>query len=119
VKIAAITEDGQTISQHFGRAPYYIVFTIENGKIASREQLEKLGHSHFASEVHDESDHHNHSQGHGFDAAAQVRHADMMKAISDCEILLAGGMGNGAYMSLKAANIKPVITDILNIDPCF
>ena len=40
----------------------------------------------------------------------------MMKAISDCEILLAGGMGNSAYMSLKAANIKPVITNILNID---
>ena len=29
MKIVAITEDGKTISQHFGSAPYYLVLTIE------------------------------------------------------------------------------------------
>jgi hypothetical protein len=36
MKIAAITDDGITISQHFGRAPYYMVLTIENGEILQR-----------------------------------------------------------------------------------
>jgi predicted Fe-Mo cluster-binding NifX family protein len=116
MKIAVISEDGVTISQHFGRAPYYIVFNIEDGKIISREKREKLGHSHFASESQPGNAHHDHSQGHGFDQAAQNRHAQMAEAISDCEVLLAGGMGNGAYVSLKAANIKPIITDIQNIE---
>ena len=31
MKIAAITDDGTTISQHFGRAPYYVVVTVEAG----------------------------------------------------------------------------------------
>jgi predicted Fe-Mo cluster-binding NifX family protein len=116
MKIAAISDDGITISQHFGRAPYYVVFNIEDGKIISHEKREKLGHSHFAGESQPENIHHDHSQGHGFDPAAQNRHAQMAEAISDCEVLLAGGMGNGAYVSLKAANIKPIITDILNIE---
>ena len=32
MKIAAITEDGTTISQHFGRAPLYLVVTVEDAK---------------------------------------------------------------------------------------
>ena len=29
MKIATITDDGVTISQHFGRAPYYMVYTVK------------------------------------------------------------------------------------------
>ena len=37
MKIAVVTDDQQTVSRHFGRAPYYLVFTVENGAIVSRE----------------------------------------------------------------------------------
>jgi len=40
----------------------------------------------------------------------------MAESISDCQVLLAGGMGWGAYESMQSYNIKPVITDIINID---
>ena len=53
MKIAAITDDGKTISQHFGRAAYYLVATVENGQIVDREMREKLGHSHFSNEPHE------------------------------------------------------------------
>ena len=53
MKIAAVSEDGVTISQHFGRAPFYVVVTVEDGKIVSREQRDKLGHAHFANEPHE------------------------------------------------------------------
>ena len=33
MKIAAISEDEITISQHFGRAPFYVVVTVENNLI--------------------------------------------------------------------------------------
>jgi predicted Fe-Mo cluster-binding NifX family protein len=113
MKIAAVSEDGVTISQHFGRAPFYIVVTVEEGQIVSREQRDKLGHAHFAGEPHAEEQD---PRGHGFDPAAQNRHAQMAAAIADCEVLLARGMGAGAYENMKQAGIRPVVTDIATID---
>ncbi|MBA7558712.1 hypothetical protein ES708_00319 [subsurface metagenome] len=112
MKIAAITEDGTTISQHFGRAPLYLVVTVEDGKIVNKETRAKTGHHTFAA-------HHSESapgERHGYDAGAQTRHASMAETIADCQILIAGGMGWGAYESLKSCNIGPVVTDVENID---
>jgi predicted Fe-Mo cluster-binding NifX family protein len=116
MKIAVVSEDGVTISQHFGRALHYVVVTVEDGKIASRETREKMGHAHFAGEPHPEGGHGADSRGHGFDPAAQSRHARMVAAITDCQVLLARGMGGGAYYSLKEAGIRPMVTDIASID---
>ena len=113
MKIAAITEDGKTISQHFGRAPYYLVATIEDGKIVNREQREKLGHAHFANEPHDPE---TPGQPHGYGAAAEDRHGRMAASIADCQALLCRGMGMGAYESMQARGIRPVVTDIVSID---
>lgn len=114
IKIAAVTDDGQTISQHFGHAKYYAVLTIENGQIITREQREKLGHAHFAGEQH--QDEKADPRGHGFAPAEQDRHFRMAEPIRDCRILLARGMGSGAYYSMEQVGIRPVITDITGID---
>jgi predicted Fe-Mo cluster-binding NifX family protein len=115
MKIAAITDDEQSISQHFGRAPYYLVMTIEDGQIVQRERRDKLGHAHFANEPHAESQGAD-PRGHGFDPAAQNRHVQMAAAIADCDVLLCRGMGTGAYESMKQAGIRPIVTDIAGID---
>jgi predicted Fe-Mo cluster-binding NifX family protein len=115
MKIAVITDDEQTISQHFGRAPYYLVATIENGQIVKRERRDKLGHAHFSNEPHAEEAHEADPRGHGFDPAAQNRHTRMAEAIADCEVLLCRGMGAGAYESMKQAGIRPIVTDIPDI----
>jgi predicted Fe-Mo cluster-binding NifX family protein len=114
MKIAAVSKDGTTISQHFGRAPYYVVVTVEDGKIVSRETRNKMGHAHFAGEAHHE--HGTDPRGHGFDSAAQSRHARMVAAITDCQALLARGMGAGAYQNLQQAGIRPIVTDVASID---
>ena len=116
MKIAAVSEDGVTISQHFGRAPFYVVVTVENGQIIAHEQRDKMGHAQFAGEPHAEEAHGTDPRGHGFDSAAQGRHTRMAAAIADCQVLLARGMGAGAYQSMEQANIRPVVTDIANID---
>ena len=113
MKIAAITEDGKTISQHFGRARYYQVLTIEEGRIVDRHLREKLGHAHFANEPHEPGPP---GQPHGMDPAAQNRHARMAESIADCEALLCGGMGMGAYQSMKERGIRPIVTDIESIE---
>ncbi len=113
MKIALITDDGITISQHFGRAPYYLVVTVEDGKIVQRELREKLGHSHFTNQEHIE---HHHNERHGFDPASHNKHTSMAQAIADCEAIICGGMGAGAYESMRQLNIQPVVTDIRSID---
>ena len=115
MKIAAVSEDGVTISQHFGRAPFYVVVTVQDGRILSRETRDKLGHAQFAGETHDEP-REAEPRGHGFDPAAQDRHVRMAAAIADCEVLLARGMGAGAYESMRQAGIRPIVTDIGTID---
>jgi predicted Fe-Mo cluster-binding NifX family protein len=116
MKIAAVSDDGVTISQHFGRAPFYVVVTVEEGKVVAREKRDKMGHTQFAGESHSEEAHGADPRGHGFDAASQDRHAGMAVAINDCAVLLARGMGAGAYESMKQAGIRPIVTDIANID---
>lgn len=116
MKIALVSDDGRTISQHFGRAPYYVVVTVENGQVIGREVREKLGHAQFAGQHGHEEHGHAGGQGHGFDRAAQDRHSRMAAAIADCQVLIARGMGAGAYQSLQQAGIRPIITDIPTID---
>ena len=113
MKIAVISEDGATISQHFGRAPLYVVATVENGNVIKKETRNKMGHQHFASNSHSEP-----AQGerHGYDADSQSKHDQMAQSIDDCQVLLAGGMGWGAYDSLKSRGIEIIITDVSDID---
>jgi predicted Fe-Mo cluster-binding NifX family protein len=122
MKIAAVSEDGVTISQHFGRAPLYVVVTVDDGVVTAHETRDKLGHAHFAGEHgehshgHGQQGHAPDKQGHGYDPASQSRHTRMIEAIRDCEVLLAGGMGGGAHYSLEQAGIRPVVTDMTDID---
>ena len=113
MKIAAITDDGKTISQHFGRAPYYQVLTIEEGKIINREMRSKIGHNDFLNQPHAEEAH---GAVHGMDSASHDKHVSMAQTISDCKALLCRGMGMGAYESMRRLNIQPIVTDIEDID---
>jgi predicted Fe-Mo cluster-binding NifX family protein len=113
MKIAAITDNGKTMSLHFGRAQYYLVATVENGQIVNREMRDKINHSQMQAEGHD---HEEAGQKHGYGPAADNRHGRMAESINDCEALLCCGMGMGAYENMMARNIRPVVTDIADID---
>ncbi len=101
-KIAFVTDDGNTISSHFGRALYYEVVTLTDGKVVSRERREKAGHHTFAHGPHE----HDHDHTHGA----------MVAPILDCAVLVARGMGQGAHLHLQSAGIAPVLTDLHTID---
>ncbi len=66
VRIAAVTEDGERLSAHFGMAPLYRVFTIEDGQIVAEEVRQKPHHLHHS---HEDNHEHSHSRAHS--------HADM------------------------------------------
>ncbi len=107
MKIAVISDDEATISRHFGRAPYYIVLTIEEGQIVARETRAKAGHHTFGGcDCHTAP-----GKPHGHGQQSEAKHQMMADTIDDCEAVIVGGMGWGAFDSLKARGIEPVITD--------
>jgi predicted Fe-Mo cluster-binding NifX family protein len=117
MRIAVVTDDGINISPHFGRAHYYEVVTIENGVPTSRERRAKVNHDSLSANL----DEHNPSlqQGHeksGMDENAGHKHGLMAEAIKDCDMVLARGMGYGAYQGMLERGIKPVVTDIRKIE---
>jgi predicted Fe-Mo cluster-binding NifX family protein len=111
MKVAIITDDGKTISRHFGRATHYLVVTIEDGKETNREMREKMGHQQFSAMGHEE----HHGEQHGFDESSHGKHIQMAGTISDCQAVICGGMGMGAYESMRRLNIQPVVTDLTDI----
>jgi predicted Fe-Mo cluster-binding NifX family protein len=120
MKVAVITDDGKTISAHFGRAQGYLVFTIEDDAIVAQEQRSKAGHQQFAHE-HDDEDHahshnHDHDQGHGFGTHAVTKHEAMIASIRDCAAVIVRGMGRGAYLAMEQANIRPIVTDLADAE---
>ena len=112
MKIAIVTEDGRTVSQHFGRAPYYAVLTIEGNVIVERELRPKTG-PHQTGGLRVE---HAGSGPHGTSPEAQSRHDLMAQAIADCSALIAGGMGQGAYDRFAALGLRPVVTEIAGVE---
>jgi predicted Fe-Mo cluster-binding NifX family protein len=96
-KIAIATEDGVHVSAHFGRAPFFQVVTVENGKIVSSERRDKNYHGgEHTNEPHDHAGH---------------DHNGMISAAHDCVAIIAGGMGSPAYASIESAGLKPILTD--------
>jgi predicted Fe-Mo cluster-binding NifX family protein len=143
MKIAAVTNDGKSISAHFGRARNYLVMTIENGQIAAQEMRDKSachhGHDHgHGHDAHDHDDHADHAHEHGHHGHGHRHHAHehstltMMEQvppaeqrgdshthaatlIADCDVVLSRGMGRGMYRNLQQVGVRVVLTNIVGI----
>jgi len=115
MKIAVVTVDGTTVSQHFGRSPYYAIITVENGEIKSRELRHRMV-GHFAPGGPSHGTHGDELGRHGYGSEARRSHAAMAQELTDCQVLIAGGMGSGAYENLKDAGLEVILTDHRTID---
>jgi len=116
MKIAIVSDDGQTISRHFGRAEKYIVVSFEQDEIIERKSLPKQGFCDSPQRHHGRHEHRQDPRGSGFGHHAEHKHGQMFENIRDCDILLSRGMGRGAYQGLQSLGIRPIVTDIADID---
>lgn len=129
--IAFVTDDGTSISSHFGRALYYEILTLRDGNVTERKRIPKQGHHTFGTEEqaghrqggsgghgedsepagHHERDHAAHGHGH-----QDWKHAAMTAPLAGVTVLVARGMGMGAQQHLTASGIEPILTDCHTID---
>ena len=116
MRIAIVSDNERTISQHFGRAEKYIVVSFEQEKIIERKSLPKVGFCHSSHRHQGRHENRSDPRGSGFGHRSRVSHEQMFENIKDCDILVSRGMGRGAYVDLQQLGIKPIITDIEDIE---
>jgi predicted Fe-Mo cluster-binding NifX family protein len=99
-KLAFPTDDGETISRHFGQAMYFKIITLTEGQPAESELRSKARHT---------PGEHSHAQG-------EHPGQGMVDGIRDCQVLISGGMGAPALARADAAGMKVVLTRTRSID---
>jgi predicted Fe-Mo cluster-binding NifX family protein len=97
MRIAVPTNDGVTLSEHFGRSAAFLIFELENGRITKRETRPNRAH-HAAADG--ECHHGGEGEGHS--------HAGILPLLAGCDVVRCGGMGGRAAEALKAGGISPV-----------
>ncbi|NPA89889.1 MAG: hypothetical protein GXO55_00315 [Chloroflexi bacterium] len=121
-KIAIVSDDARTVSPHFGRAAYYVVVTLEDGEPVAWETRARtpVHHEEHHHHGHHHGHHHEgHAHGHhrrGMGAHAAQRHAALLAPVRDCDVLIAGGMGLGAYENIQAAGKRIILTRVRSIE---
>lgn len=86
----AVTTEGSQIFQHFGKCPVFTIFTVENGSIQGKTAMDasKNGHAALASFLKD----------------------------SRVDVVICGGIGEGAKQMLSSVGIKLISGIEGNID---
>jgi len=97
-KIGGASEDGVTISHHFGRSRCFLIYEIEDKKIVGQSMRDNTFTAFARGECHHEAEPHVH---HGHEAAVQ--------ALADCEVILCYGMGWRAAEELKQNGIQAFV----------
>ena len=84
MKIAVPTKEGNQLDNHFGNCEFYSIFTVENGKVNNKQILQS-------------------PQGCGCKSNIAYDLAKM-----DVQVMLAGGIGNGAVAKLAEQHIEVI-----------
>jgi len=123
MKVAFPTDDGETISAHLGRANYFKVFTLEGENILQYEQRTKPVHG--GDGQHEHQDHHEHQElfepeknpGNRIELERpHVGGVTMFDPISDCQVLIARGMGEPAYNHATRQGLEVILTSEKTIE---
>lgn len=102
IKIAFATDDLVNISAHLGRAKKFLVYTIQDGHVTSKEERVKPAHDHAHEEGHDHNDGHFHNS--------------MVETVKDCQVVIARGMGKPAFENVERAGMQAIVTGISTIE---
>jgi predicted Fe-Mo cluster-binding NifX family protein len=84
IRVAIATTDGVSLSPHLARSAAFVVFDVEDGQITSRSVRTR------------ESD-------------TCGNHKSFVEMVEGCGAVICGGIGQGAFDSLRMAGIEPVV----------
>lgn len=100
MRIAVPTNDGKSISEHFGRSASFLVFEVENDQVKNRETR--------ANEMQ-----HSHEQGNCHNAAGRGgphSHASLVSTLAGCEVVLCAGYGPAGRRGVEVERDHPSLS---------
>ena len=106
MKVAVVTNDGDYVYSHFGRAAYFKIYQIENNQIVNVELRQRASGCCSSGGGHQQQ-----NSGCGCRDNSEQKHEELTVEIRDCDTIIAGGMGRNSYESLKAQGFNVVLTD--------
>jgi predicted Fe-Mo cluster-binding NifX family protein len=106
MKVAVVSDDQTTIAAHFGRAQGFMVYTVEDGKVVSKDWLPNTFTAHMHG--HAQQEHGAGQHGHG--------HGPVLNALAECDAVISGGMGRHAYTDLTKSGRRVFITSEIDAE---
>ena len=97
MRVAIPSDNQHTLGRHVGRCAGFVVVELHDGAELRRVYRPNT-FTHHALGEHD----HDHGPGH---------HSGILQALSDCEMLVSGGMGRRLHEDLNQAGIRACLTD--------
>jgi len=100
MRIGVPTNDGVSISEHFGRSAGFLIYEIENGRIRAVETR--------ANAVH-----HSHPSGtcdHASTGSGSHNHAAILAVLNDCDSVICAGMGARAAEALQQGGVSVIVS---------
>ncbi len=99
MKIGVPTNDGVSISEHFGRSAAFLIYEIENGQIK-------------AVEMRANGEHQSRLPGtcaHASGESGSHSHAGILAALDGCDAVICAGMGARAAEALREAKVRVIM----------
>ena len=112
MKIAVATENGNVISEHFGRSSYFKIYKTKDGKISDKEMRKNTFTGHFKRGHHEHCDEHERKPGSGDRHA----HQGVAMGLKDCNVVISRGMGRKAWEDLRDKGIEMIVTDETDVE---
>ncbi len=99
MRIAIATDEYGRPAGHFGEAPFYVVYTLEDGQVVGQEQRAKPVCDHAGSGA-------GANGAHG-GAEGPDLHTGMSDVIMDCQVVMARGIPAPMYRHLINVGLDP------------
>ena len=102
MRIAVASDDGTTISSHFGKTRGFVIFDVVDGRVIKRSYIKNTftGHARGLS---------------GADHSVD-RHGPILQSLKDCKAVIAHGMGQRIYDDLRSVEIEAFIVNETEAD---
>ncbi len=113
IKIAIPSDDGQSMSGHFGRSLGFLVYHIdtEDKKVLNKEFRKR------SIIENDEGPHHGHHHEENETSVEEARrHLDILNTIKDVDIIITAGIGPRMMSAFKSLNKEVIIGYDVNPD---
>lgn len=112
MKLAIASDDSSTVTGHIGRVRGFLIFSIADGQIISKEYRQNLFTHHRITnnceEPEEEQAHHKHGQPFGKEHSHG--HGKLAEGLKDCSHLICHGAGWRVVEDLKKVGIEVIFT---------